>query len=238
METGSPLWLNWIIVIVFFGGFFAVGFLLYERQRNLLERVAKRYGFTYSEGGTHLIHFPSERAIKRNRLINKCRPEVRWYLRGEMQGVEVCIYKMRLRTGSSSDSRSRTWGYPYLIGRFVQDGLDLPDVLIQPRSILGRIRKRVFRYIDTPLERHPLDPDYQVSSDSDDEVIQTFDQAACQHFISGKFLTFEGLANAFSLFEKPSHLKFLLMTDASLERFLKKGVNLAIALKNSSIPDS
>jgi len=231
MEPESPVWLNVIVAVLFFGGLFGVCFWLYTRQQRILQSLAEKHGLEYDEGGNTVVPYPSEKAIKRRGRFIKCQPEVRWHLKGEVDGVEVCLYKMYLRTGSSSDPKSRTWGYPYLIGSFVFDGVDLPKILIRPRSVFGKIRKWFIRRVDTPLERHPLDPHFVITTDSEDEFFKSFDDQASLLLFRRKKMTLEGFANSFYLFEKPSHLKFLLLTEASLEEFLQWGVKLAKELK-------
>ena len=230
MQSGSPFWFNLVVALLFFGGLFAIGFFVYEHRWKVLRRFAERYRLDFSEWGTTRVLFPSEQAIKRRGLLIRSVPQVRWSIRGETEGIEVCLYQMVLRTGPSSDPRSQAWGYPLLIGRFVWDELDLPKTLIRPRSVLGKIRKRTFRIVDTPLERHPLDIDFAITTDSVEEFIESFDSDASRLIGKSKHRTFEGLANAFYLVERHSQVRFLLLTERFLDRFLHDGLALAKAL--------
>ncbi|MCA9429044.1 MAG: hypothetical protein KC940_00915 [Candidatus Omnitrophica bacterium] len=231
MEPESPVWLNVFVTIIFFGGLFGVGFFLYSRQQRILNRVAEKLELDYEEGGTTVVSFPSEKAIPRKGRFIQCLPEVRWRLSGEIEGVEVCVYKMYLRTGSSSDPKSRTWGYPYLVGHFILDGMNLPQTLIRPRSFIGRVRHLVGGGSGRSIENHLLSSISDITTDSEAEFIRVFDEEAGRFYETRKKMTLEGLANSIHLFEKPSQIRFLFLTESSLEAFIQWGVKLTKQLE-------
>ncbi|MBN1476344.1 hypothetical protein JXA47_06295 [Candidatus Sumerlaeota bacterium] len=131
-----PTWLRWLILIAVILTFGGVAFLLHERRRLALERLAEELGLTHHEHGGTGVALPPTHALQTSRGDW----EARWMIQGRIGRFAVTVAELRCVTDPAKGS---TRGYPVTLVVLDPLGDEIPDFLLRPETMGQRIAAAV-----------------------------------------------------------------------------------------------
>ncbi len=133
-----PLWVRYVIGIGFMLTLAVGAFLIHERRRQGLERLAEKLGLTYREFASPGLALPATSVLMTQEFW-RGEGTLRQILEGEIDGFEIMLFE-HWRIDDVNTGRTR--GYPVIGAVVTIPGKPLPDFLLRPERWRDRIMDR------------------------------------------------------------------------------------------------